>query len=773
MTLNSQSSGPIQSSLDGKFRWDQGQGKLNTNTTAIAVTPSEEGGDPGDIMKAIDALTELGGTVYLRNGTYLLEEDIVVPSLVTLQGESGAGVILDFQNAAFQIIAEGENAYSTGTVAVNNGSDAVTGTGTTWDTGMIGQSIIISGIFFVIIDVASTTSLTLESPFDSPDVTGAEYVICDPISGVTLNNLTVQNSIHADGAILYKNMNGGNMEGIAVITSHIGLNFLDCSAVLCEDVGAIACGVGINVDHGGVWTFTDFYAYASTTDNIVFNRFISASVSNSTISSAGGNGITITNSSNLGVYDMTITTNGAKGIEVSDSSYIQISGMVIEDNVSDGLKLTSNADNCTVVGVAAINNGAYGINIANANCNNNILSSSTFSNNASGTYSNSGTDTILLLTSGGGGGGTVDTVVAGNNIDVDATDPANPIVAVETLTLADISDITSTATEVNYTDGVTSAIQTQLDAKLAKASNLSDVANAATAFGNIKQAASDTATGVVELATTAETTTGTDATRAVTPDGLHDMTSLAGAAWFLDEDDFASNSDTKVPSQQSSKAYIDAQIIASGSGDVVGPASVTDDNPAVFDGTTGKLIKQKTYAAFKTLLALVKGDVGLGNVDNTSDATKNAASATLTNKTVSKASNTIVNPYKFLAYKSDAQNTSTGAFVKVTFATEVFDSNSNFATSTYTVPVAGFYCFYGRVDFTAAEGIIAIYKNGSELYRGGDSRVTAARMGLVVSIMDQFAANDTIEIWVFDNSASAITTGQSVTYFGGYLMSHS
>ena len=37
----------------------------------------------------------------------------------------------------------------------------------------------------------------------------------------------------------------------------------------------------------------------------------------------------------------------------------------------------------------------------------------------------------------------------------------------------------------------------------------------------------------------------------------------------------------------------------------------------------------------------MKGDVGLGNVDNTSDATKNAASVTLTNKTMAGANNTI------------------------------------------------------------------------------------------------------------------------------------
>ena len=72
-------------------------------------------------------------------------------------------------------------------------------------------------------------------------------------------------------------------------------------------------------------------------------------------------------------------------------------------------------------------------------------------------------------------------------------------------------------------------------------------------------AASSTTAGIVELATTAETTTGTDATRAVTPQGLHDMTSLSGAAWFLDEDTMASDSATKVPSQQSVKAYVDSR----------------------------------------------------------------------------------------------------------------------------------------------------------------------------------------------------------------------
>ena len=73
---------------------------------------------------------------------------------------------------------------------------------------------------------------------------------------------------------------------------------------------------------------------------------------------------------------------------------------------------------------------------------------------------------------------------------------------------------------------------------LEASNNLSDVASAATAFANIKQAASASATGVVELATDAETNTGSATDRVVTPanltqramlQGLHSMWISAGS----------------------------------------------------------------------------------------------------------------------------------------------------------------------------------------------------------------------------------------------------
>ena len=123
----------------------------------------------------------------------------------------------------------------------------------------------------------------------------------------------------------------------------------------------------------------------------------------------------------------------------------------------------------------------------------------------------------------GGGGGTVDSVVAGANIDVDNTDPANPVISVENLVTADITDITATATELNYTGGVTSAIQTQLDGK---AASLGSDDNYVTDAEKVKLSnLSGTNTGDQTLpvkATGAEVDTGTDDAKFVTPKAMED-----------------------------------------------------------------------------------------------------------------------------------------------------------------------------------------------------------------------------------------------------------
>lgn len=60
----------------------------------------------------------------------------------------------------------------------------------------------------------------------------------------------------------------------------------------------------------------------------------------------------------------------------------------------------------------------------------------------------------------------------------------------------------------------------------------------------------------------------------------------------------------------------------------------TTGTVATLAGSETLTNKTLTSPAITTPTGIVKGDVGLGNVDNTSDATKNAASVTLTNKTL-------------------------------------------------------------------------------------------------------------------------------------------
>jgi len=237
-------------------------------------------------------------------------------------------------------------------------------------------------------------------------------------------------------------------------------------------------------------------------------------------------------------------------------------------------------------------------------------------------------------------------LAASMGISIAGTDIITDAIGTATLSNIDALDATTEGTIEAAIDTLANLVSIQsLTVTLADAGanaifGWDDVAGA---YENLTQAevlaiigdSSDTAKGVVELATTAETETGTDATRAVTPDGLHDMTTLLGAAWFLDEDTMVSDSAVKVASQQSIKAYVDAQVAGAdtlaevlangnttGGTDILHYDAVNDGNPefrigssdleelhvqSVFDLGAATL----NYVLFTTDVASVAADKGL------------------------------------------------------------------------------------------------------------------------------------------------------------------
>lgn len=455
--FTTQGPAPSVSNLNGRFRWDQGSGLQQFSSTAIAVTPSDpatEDSDAENIQEVTDSIHDLGGgTVFLRNGTYLLDSDVVIPSDVTFLGETQGAVILDFQSQEHQIIIQGSTPYSDGTVSLANLDTTVVGTGTEWNEEMIGQYISLQGGYYVIGNVASATEIEIESPYEGSELTDDTYVIAEVESNVSLSTFTVQNSTHTNGAVFFQYVQECNIENLNVYDSTIGINIQDCYSFTMEQFFIFGCEIGLNINNSNTWTLNDFAVYSSFTDNIVANRFYNCSISNFTNSLATGNGITATDSENWGLYDFSTPSCGGNGVELIGCKEIQINSGNIAFSGGDGIKLTSDCLRIGISGSNLISNTGYGINVADVSDEDNIITSISYHDNTAGTLNDDGTDTVV------------------------------------------------------------------------------------------------------------------------------------------------------VPS-------------AGGSGDVVGPASVTDDLPVVFDGTTGKLIKQKTYAAFKTLLSLVKGDVGLGNVDN-------------------------------------------------------------------------------------------------------------------------------------------------------------
>lgn len=101
---------------------------------------------------------------------------------------------------------------------------------------------------------------------------------------------------------------------------------------------------------------------------------------------------------------------------------------------------------------------------------------------------------------------------------------------------------------------------------------------------------------------------------------------------------------------------------------------------------TGKTVTGGTYnsPSISTPTGITKSDVGLSNVDNTSDATKNSATATLTNKSISGSSNTITNLPTTSISNSAVTNAKLATMSNATIKSNISGSTANPSDNTVT-----------------------------------------------------------------------------------------
>ena len=199
---------------------------------------------------------------------------------------------------------------------------------------------------------------------------------------------------------------------------------------------------------------------------------------------------------------------------------------------------------------------------------------------------------------------------------------------------------------------------------------------------------------------------------------------------------------------------------------------ITPANISTSTSTISVILNNTATSTSTTTGALVvSGGVGIGGNLNVGGA-------------VNINGNQAVNGPAFSAYAAAILQTipSGGSQTKVLFQTEEFDTNNNYANSTFTPTIAGYYQLNAMVRLDGASGtgenMIILWKNGAEYKRGWNSSgVQFASSFFAMTVSTLVYANGTgdyFEIYVQQGNASSVTVtavnGTNITYFNGCML---
>lgn len=133
----------------------------------------------------------------------------------------------------------------------------------------------------------------------------------------------------------------------------------------------------------------------------------------------------------------------------------------------------------------------------------------------------------------------------------------------------------------------------------------------------------------------------------------------------------------------------------------------------------------------------------------------------------------------FCAYLTANATVTANTFVKIPFNATLFDTNSNFNTTTnrFLPTVAGYYQINLIASNTAGTVLVAaIYKNGTIYQRGSQVDATSGQYGAQLSLIIYFnGTTDYIEGWTYSSlttiNGGAPGTGLSCNFSGAMVRS--
>lgn len=346
-----------------------------------------------DIQNYLDILDDNGGGILNFNptDTFNVSNNITLYDNVTINGN---GATIDFGGGVYKVSAQGSDAYSTGTLAVNFGSGSVTGTGTTWTSAMVGRSILIGDYWYEITARASNTAITISPVFMAPNVSGVSYVIASTLDNIAIKNISLTNS--STYLLDFRYVNGLVIDSLTAYSASQGINGFDSANIQWVNSVIDDCTTGMVLNNVPFctlnnWSITNITGGAG----LELTGISNTSLGIASIQAITGVGMKLTNCFNLGMVNYSIIECTSHGIEfVSGNSDMDMNLGYINTCGGDGVKLTATSNSITLTSNSIQDCTGYGINIANANCENNILISDTTGNNTAGALNDLGTGTL-------------------------------------------------------------------------------------------------------------------------------------------------------------------------------------------------------------------------------------------------------------------------------------------------------------------------------------------------------------------------------------------
>ena len=203
--------------------------------------------------------------------------------------------------------------------------------------------------------------------------------------------------------------------------------------------------------------------------------------------------------------------------------------------------------------------------------------------------------------------------------------------------------------------------------------------------------------------------------------------------------------------------------------------SSSDDMYCVYLGKAVQTVNPPNSSVGSSQVSadLITGQTALGATPADTDELLISDAGTL--KRVDFSHLKVDNTPAFRATSASGNTVPTGTYTKLTFDTEAFDTNSNFASSRFTPTVAGKYVITAQTRLNTSDdfndNIIAIYKNGS-ISSSNQTSHFHFECNRVTGIIDMNGSSDYVEIFLFHNRGSDAGTdgGTTLNFFEGYKL---